>query len=118
MILIMSCYLERHLHRLRARELKFRPGQYLFHLGDPVRVIHLVRSGTAHLTRTQSDGSVLVLQQAGPRSILAEASFCSDRYHCDAVAIAETHSQAYAVTDFRAHFRSAPDFAEAWARHL
>jgi CRP-like cAMP-binding protein len=96
----------------------FGSGQYLFHLGDPIHVIHVVRTGMAHLTRIQGDGSALVLQQAGAGAILAEASFCSDRYHCDAIAVRETHSLAYSVAEFRAHLRSSPDFADAWARHL
>jgi CRP/FNR family transcriptional regulator, dissimilatory nitrate respiration regulator len=118
MIPIMPIELENHLRHLRARPHVFGPGQYLFHLGDPIRVIHFVRSGLAHLIRGQNDGAALVLQQAGAGSILAEASFCSDHYHCDAIAIREIHSLAYGVAEFRARLRSAPDFADAWARHL
>jgi CRP-like cAMP-binding protein len=74
MIFIMSVNLERHLRHLRAQTLVFGPSQYLFHLGDPIRVIHFVRTGLVHLTRLQSKGSALVLQQAGAGAIVAEAS--------------------------------------------
>ena len=118
MIEIMSNQLELHLQSLRAQKLVFGPSQYLFHLGDPVRLMYFVVTGMVHLTRTQRDGSMLVLHQASPDSILAEASFCSEHYHCDAVAVGETHALAYAVAEFRAYLRSSPEFADVWARHL
>jgi len=118
MIEIMSNPLEHHLRNLRAQKLVFAPDQYLFHLGDPVRLMYFVVAGMAHLTRTQSDGSMLVLHQAGADSMLAEASFCAEHYHCDAIAVSETHALAYAVGEFRANLRSSLDFADVWARHL
>jgi CRP-like cAMP-binding protein len=118
MIEIMSNQMEHHLQSLRAQKLMFASGQHLFHLGDPVRLMYFVVTGMVHLTRTQSDGSMLVLHQAAARSILAEASFCSEHYHCDAVAVSETHALAYAAAEFRANLRSNPDFADVWARHL
>jgi CRP-like cAMP-binding protein len=118
MITIMSDDLECHLRNLRFHRVAFGAGQYLFHLDDPVRVMHFVLTGMVRLIRTQSDGSPLVLQQAAPNSILAEASFCSDRYHCDAVAAVQTQCRAYSVADFRAYLRSTPDFAATWAAYL
>jgi len=118
MIEIMSDQLLHHLRTLRAQKLSLAPGQYLFHLGDPVRLMYFVVTGMLHLTRTQSDGSLLVLHQAGAGAILAEASFCSEHYHCDGVAVKETHALAYAAADFRAHLRSSADFADIWAGHL
>lgn len=118
MIIIMSPDLEPHLRDLRHHGLTFERGQYLFHVGDPVHVMHFVRTGLVRLVRIQNDGSELVLQRAPPGSILAEASFCSDLYHCDAIAAEETHTVACAVTEFHARLRSTPEFAEAWARHL
>lgn len=83
---ILSTLLEVNLPDLCAWTPVFGPGQFLFHLGDPVRVMHFVRNGTVHLIRHQSDGSALVLQKAEAGSILAEASLYADKYHCDAVA--------------------------------
>lgn len=118
MIFIMSSRLEQHLRNLRAQRQVFEPGQYLFHLGDPVRVMHRVLSGIVQLVRNQRDGSVLVLQSARGGSIVAEASFCSEHYHCDAVAVGETRTLAFIASEFRAHMRSTPEFAEVWAMHL
>ena len=118
MIMIMFSDTLCHLRNLPATNLVFGPGQYLFHIGDPVRVMHVVQAGVVHLIRTQSDGSVLVLQQARAGAILAEASFCTERYHCDAVAAGEAHCLAYPIAEFRAYLRSTPEFAEAWASHL
>jgi len=118
MIEIMSDQLEHQLPNLRAQKLVFTPGEYLFHLGDPVRLMYFVVTGMVHLTRTQSDGSMLVLHRAGAGSFLAEASFCSERYHCDAVVVEETQARAYVAAEFRAYLRTSPDFADVWARHL
>jgi CRP/FNR family transcriptional regulator, dissimilatory nitrate respiration regulator len=118
MIEIMSNQFRRYLHGLRAHNVVLAPGRYLFHLGDKVRFMHYVVTGMIHLIRTQSDGSMLVLQQATAGSFVAEASFCSEHYHCDAVAVGETHALTYPVAEFCAQLRSDPDFADVWARHL
>jgi CRP/FNR family transcriptional regulator, dissimilatory nitrate respiration regulator len=118
MIEIMSNQLRQHLHSLRAQKLVLATGQHLFHLGDDVRFMYYVVTGTIHLTRTQSDGSMLVLQQAAAGSFVAEASFCSEHYHCNAVAVGETHALTYAAAEFCAYLRSNPNFADVWARHL
>jgi CRP-like cAMP-binding protein len=61
----------------------------VFHLDDPVRVVHFVRRGAIHLVRREENGASLILQRARAGSILAEASVYSDRHHCDAVAESE-----------------------------
>ncbi len=70
------------------------------------------------LARHQSDGSVLVLQRAGPGSIVAEASLYSRKYHCDAVALGSATTRAYGKADLQQRLRKSPEFSEAWARHL
>jgi CRP/FNR family transcriptional regulator, dissimilatory nitrate respiration regulator len=86
MIIIMLRSIEPYLKGLRARPQHFESGQSLFRRGDPATDMHFVLTGAVHLVRYQSDGSVLILQRAGPGSILAEASLYSGTYHCDAVA--------------------------------
>ena len=49
---------------------------------------------------------------------MAEASLYSKRYHCDAVASGSAQLLTFAKTDVHQRLRSAPDFADAWARHL
>lgn len=118
MIEVMSTRTASLLDDLRGRELAFGAGEPLFHLGDPVQLVHIVRTGVVHLIRHQDDGPPLVLQRAGPGSILAEASVYSTRYHCDARV--ETAATIWAVSrgDLRKRLAESPDFSNAWAEHL
>lgn len=118
MISIMQTEMERYLEDVAHRELHFAAGQYLFHLGDPVIVIHVVREGLVQLARHQKDGSTVVLQRAQSGSMLAEASLYSDAYHCDAVARSPTHTLAFTKIDLKTHLIKEAKFADAWARHL
>ena len=74
MIIIMLQSIEPYLKGLRARQRHIDGGQSLFHRGDTVKEMHFVLAGSVHLVRHQSDGSILILQRAGPGSILAEAA--------------------------------------------
>jgi CRP/FNR family transcriptional regulator, dissimilatory nitrate respiration regulator len=118
MISIMFAEIERHLQDIPAKELHFGSGQYLFHLGDPVRAVHLVQEGMVHLARNQMDGSSVILQRAGPRSILAEASLYSDKYHCDATAISPTRTRAFTKVELQSLLKRSPEFGNIWASHL
>ncbi len=107
------------LHRgLRGRECAFEAGASVFHLGDPVRVMHFVRRGAIHLMRRQEDGAALILQRARADSILAEASLYSDRYYCDAVSESDAATWAVARKDLRRRLEENPELARDWARHL
>jgi CRP/FNR family transcriptional regulator, dissimilatory nitrate respiration regulator len=118
MIAIMSEGFESQLGEIRGREMTFAPGQHLFHLSDQVKVIHLVLEGAIQLLRHQADGSLLVLQRAGPGAIVAEASLYSNSYHCDAIALVATRTIGFPKKAIRARLTTNPKFAEAWARHL
>ncbi|PHQ68774.1 MAG: cAMP-binding protein, partial [Sneathiella sp.] len=106
------------LEKLPGRELKFAPGEAVFHLGGPVKSLHLVRSGTIHLARYQDNGSALFLQKAEQGAILAEASLYSAHYHCGAVA--ETYSVTWAISqdEMARNILGNPILADAWSRHL
>jgi CRP/FNR family transcriptional regulator, dissimilatory nitrate respiration regulator len=118
MIAIMSEDLGSFLQGLRGREREFAAGASVFHLGDPIRLVHFVRRGTIHLVRHQDDGAALILQRAEAGSILAEASVYSESYHCDARA--ETVSATWAVPrkDFRRCLETKPEAYRAWAQHI
>jgi len=118
MIAIMSEELGSLLQGLRGREREFDGGASVFHLGDPIRLVHLVRRGTIHLARRQDDGSALILQRARAGSILAEASVYSERYHCDARAESNAATWAVAREDLRSSLEAKPEFARAWAQYL
>ena len=118
MIAIMWSAIEAHLNGLRARQQHFESGQFLFHRGDRVEQIYLVRSGSVHLVRHQNDGSVLILQRAAPGSILAEASLYSEKYHCDAVAFGPVETRTFTKASVKKLLANNPRFADGWARFL
>ena len=118
MIAIMRTEIEGHLQDIPSRKFRFDSGHYLFHLGDPVNVIHVVQEGTVHLARHQMNGSAVILQRARPGSILAEASLYSDTYHCDAVALLPTRTLAFTKIDLKTHLMKRAQFGDAWARYL
>lgn len=114
----MLADLEHHFLELRGRAFLYEAGRHLFHMGDQVKVMYYVQEGEVRLIRAQSDGSVLVLQRAGPNSILAESSLYSDSYHCDAVVATAASTVALPKAQMRSRLRKSPDFAEVWAKHL
>jgi CRP-like cAMP-binding protein len=118
MIIIMSDSIERFLKGLRVRQRHIGGGQSLFHRGDAVKEMHFVLTGSIHLVRHQSDGSVLILQRTGPGSILAEASLYSESYHCDAVASGASETRAYAKASFKKLLAKSPEFSGVWAGYL
>ena len=118
MIAIMSPSLFALLDNLAGRRCEFAAGEPVFHAGDPVRIIHAVRSGVIHLVRHQDNGSILILQRAERASILAEASIYSAQYHCDARAETAAVTWAMPRSALRARLQQDPELAAAWARHL
>jgi CRP-like cAMP-binding protein len=118
MIEIMSPLPEQLLSRLPGRECVFAAGESLFHAGDIVRLLHLIRTGTVHLVRYAEDGSALIVQRAQRGSILAEASVYSVRYHCDARAETNTVTWTVARNEVRKCLAAEPELSEAWAGHL
>jgi CRP-like cAMP-binding protein len=118
MIAIMSEPLIAQLSAMPAAERSFGAGVYLFHQGDPVRVLHLILDGAVHLLRRQEDGSSVILQRAHAGSILAEASVFSERYHCDASAVTLTRARLIALPLVRGRIETDPVFAAAWTAYL
>ena len=80
--------------------------------------MHFVLTGAIHLVRYQGDGSVLILQRAGPGSILAEASLYSGIYHCDAVAFGATDTRTYPKAGLKKLLAKSPEFSDVWANYL
>lgn len=106
------------LDRLRPRKRHWRDGAVLFQRGDRVREMHLVTSGTVNLMRSQADGSTLVLQRAGPGSILAEASLHSDAYHCDAIASGDAVTSSCSKGSLKKLLFETAGNGELWAGYL
>jgi CRP-like cAMP-binding protein len=118
MIGIMSPETEFFLKGLNGHERAFAAGEPVFHLGDAVQLVHAVRRGVVHLVRVHEDGTSLILQRAGPGSILAEASVYSTVYYCGARA--ETAALTFSIDRdvFRRRIVQNPEYAEAWGRRL
>ena len=72
-----------------APERTLAAGAALFHRGDLVRHLHLVRAGRVALRRAMADGGALTLHVAGPGEVVALASLFSDVTHFYAVAETE-----------------------------
>jgi len=99
-------------------EVALEPGQTLFHGGDPVRQVFLVKLGQMDLTRHGTGGQRAVLQRARAGDVLAEASAYSAQYHCAATAARPTRLRALPVHRFRDALQRDPALAEAWAATL
>ena len=118
MMEIMSTEMDSVLQGLPGRECEFAAAASVFHLDDPIRLVHFVRRGTIHLVRRQEDGATLIMQRARAGSILAEASVFSDRYHCDARAETKAATWAVARKDLRRLLEAKPGLSLAWAQCL
>jgi CRP-like cAMP-binding protein len=118
MIAIMSEMLDDLLRQLPSTERRFAVGEYLFHQGDDVRLVHQVQDGAVHLVRHQASGAAIVLQRACAGAIIAEASLFSDNYHCDAVAVTATRTLAIDRREIRSGLANDLRLVEALATHL
>lgn len=106
------------LHGLDRRPLAFQPGETVFRQGDPVRHLYFVTGGAIDLVRHQPSGAALVLQHAGPDTILAEASIESATYHCAAVAVSSSTAWAISKKEFLNRLAQNPKLALALIRRL
>jgi CRP-like cAMP-binding protein len=70
------------------------------------------------LQRHTTHGVHLVLQNAGPAAVIAEASAYSDRYHCDAVAAEESAVAALPKDRFLSALADDPTLAASWSAML
>ncbi|MDE3027922.1 MAG: Crp/Fnr family transcriptional regulator [Paracoccaceae bacterium] len=101
-----------------AADLLVAEGTPLFHAGDPVTQIALVREGAVHLLRRTSTGATVILQAAHSGDVVAEASAYSPAYHCDAEAACASRVALLPIKRFRAALAADPALAESWAAHL
>lgn len=101
-----------------ARSLDLVPGSPVFLTGQPIEFVYLVTGGRVQLQRHTAHGALLILQDAGPGSLLAEASAWSARYHCDAVAAGPATLAALPKPAFLAALRNEPDLALAFSAML
>ncbi|KPP88048.1 MAG: cAMP-binding putative transcriptional regulator [Rhodobacteraceae bacterium HLUCCA08] len=101
-----------------APSVRFGAGDTLLRAGERVTSMLLLQKGRVDLVRHTGQGLRMILQNAGPGQILAEASAWSDRYHCDAVATTPGIAARVPRDRFRARLASDPKLSELWARRL
>lgn len=93
----------------------YPPGQVLFRNGQRVQQMYWVVQGRVELQRHTPQGAILILQNAGPGSVLAEASAYSSHYHCDAQVVEPTQLAVLAKSTFLAALDKEPGLARAWS---
>ena len=118
MIAIMSNILFTQLLDLAHREQQLAAGEVLFRAGDRVRSLFLVIAGAIQLTRSLLHGPQLILQRAGPGTVLAEASLFADRYHCEGEAVNASMVRLVPVRRLRETLMKETELVTAWTRHL
>ena len=107
-----------HLLLLEHTQRHFPAGALVFERDDPVHQYYAVQSGEVHLLRRQPDGTGVILQRATQGSILAEASFSTDAYHCSAVAVEDSTLVTFNRETVRKLLVNDPAAAQAFATHL
>jgi len=93
-----------------AAELQTVPaGAMVFRQGDRSRGIFLLLAGSVRLQRVTPDGTAVTLHQVRAGETFAEASLFSDRYHCDAVAMAQSRVGRYPKAALATALRGDPE---------
>lgn len=118
MIEIMSFDLHPLFDGSDCRERRSAAGSHLFHAGDEVTALYLVRQGSVQLLRHTGGGAPVSLQHAGPGDVLAEASLYSPHYHCAAQVVSDALIAAVPIAAMRARLAADATLAELWAKHL
>jgi CRP-like cAMP-binding protein len=118
MIVIMSDDVVEWLWEMPGVERELDPNQFLFHRGDAVRHMHVVRDGEVRLVRYLEDGAALVLQRARAGSIVAEASLFAAVYHCDGSAYVPTRMKSIPKETVTERLWKSHSLSEAFAAHL
>lgn len=90
----------------------------LFHQGDDIKHMYLVRSGEIELVRHMADGQSMVLQRATADMVLAEASAYTSHYHCRADVVADCDLYQVPVPVFLNHLAEQREFAMQWGQYL
>jgi CRP-like cAMP-binding protein len=97
MITIMSNVVFDALAQEAKPPVSLEPEQLLFNQDDEVSVVYLLQSGALDLVRNQENGDRVILRRTFARSIVAEASIYSRRYHCDCVCVQGAQVRALPV---------------------
>ncbi len=118
MIAIMSKTFVEQLVALSPEYRVLKKGTFLFRESDVVRSVYVVEEGMVELTRSQRDGTLIILQRAARQAVLAEASVYSNIYHCDAYVAMASGVFQLAKTRFLEQLEADRRFSRLWSSHL
>ena len=103
--------------QLLAQGVLCRKAEHVFSAGAMPQWMFYVVRGEVALERSGVHGEHLILQRCR-HGFVSEASLMVDTYHCNAVALEETHLIRLPVQALRAELLKNPDFANRWMRTL
>ncbi len=95
----------------------FARGTRLFETGRKPEYMYFVEAGEVTLERYSLDGNTIILQRTR-HGFVSEASLQSPAYHCDAVAVIDTHAVRIPLRDLRQVLASDPAFSMRWVSML
>lgn len=92
-------------------------GEAVFRIGARPRRMLWVVDGEVRLLRRSRNGAEIVLQRARS-GFVSEASLESSRYHCDAIAAADSRLLGLPIEPFREALRNDEEFRTFWMARL
>ena len=101
----------------RCTPLRCARGALLFRSGQRPSAMFFVDAGELTLQRSAADGAVVVLQRTR-HGFVGEASLQAERYHCDAVAVADSTLTRLPRAELQAALQADPAFAARWIAML
>lgn len=105
------------LRHLPSEEFSVKARDHVFRAGHGAHHIYFVVSGRVVLTR-YTDGNSVVIADIVQGNWMAEASLFEPTYHCDAVAVVESHLLRVRCEDVCAALRDDPAFALRYVEYL
>jgi CRP/FNR family transcriptional regulator, cyclic AMP receptor protein len=92
-------------------ERAFKPGDFLFHQGEPATQLHIIATGQVKLTVPTATGHERVLAVVGPEDMIGEAFVLEEPvYRADAVALTAVQSCPMDSEQFLELTLEAPEF--------
>lgn len=96
---------------------RYAKGSHLFEIGKRPAFMFYVSAGEVTLQRHGVDGEPVILQRTR-HGFVGEASLQSDRYHCDAMAVADSEVTRIPLRELVEALKADPTFALRWISTL
>jgi CRP-like cAMP-binding protein len=95
----------------------YKKHEWLFSTGQKPQWMFYVIAGEVTLERTGLQGEPVVLQRTR-LGFVSEASLKTAKYHCDALAVTDTHVIKVPIKELAAALERDPEFASRWIEML